>query len=124
MLQLDERDSQILAIRQALWDEVPGPRVGDRVVLPSGEIRRIAHLWAEDFQPTTGPGEGMSFYMFGTGMSYSGGLDRAIPLSALSQVDTVAAASVWFFHHHDVKAHNGVMAFAKVRTFRVEEQNA
>lgn len=117
---LDEKDRAILNVRQTQWDEDDGIRVGDRLILADGSIRRVAHVWNDSVQPTLGAGEGMSFYLSGYSMSFSGGLSSAIPLDRIKKVNGETYGSVWFFHHGEVKAHNGVMALARLRIYKVE----
>ena len=118
---LDEKDTQILKRRQDLWDEDDRIRVGDRLILPNGEERRVAHIWDDGVQPTTSRGEGMCFYLSDYAMSYSGGLDACIPFDKIQRVDGQVDGSVWFFHHGHVAAHNGVLASALLRIYKVVE---
>ncbi|MEH2525842.1 MULTISPECIES: hypothetical protein [unclassified Bradyrhizobium] len=117
MSQLDQRDQNILAARVTAWEGVQGPRVGDYVIMPDGEYRRFTHDWGADIQ-TTCKGASGSFY-FGTGyMDYSGGLDPALLKSRLVPTDEIKPGPVWFFHHNERRAHNGVYALVDCRVYR------
>jgi len=120
--QFDERDAQILKQRIAMWAEIQGPRVGDFVKMKDGTLRRFTHDWGDDIQTTVGPvhpcSGDASFYFGGDYMSFSGSLDHAIPKSSLREIGEQEGGA-WFFHHNEMRAHNGV----SVRVpFRVYEQ--
>jgi hypothetical protein len=53
-------------------------------------------------------------------VSYSGSLDPAIPKDKLTLTDETQEGRVWFFHHDQWQAHNGVNATV---TFRVYNYN-
>jgi hypothetical protein len=41
-------------------------------------------------------------------MEYSGGLESSIPMDKFSRTQETMSAPAWFFHHDDVRAHNGI----------------
>ena len=47
---IDATDSQILANRQAAFDQHPGPRVGDYILFADGVERRISDAWNSNYQ--------------------------------------------------------------------------
>ncbi len=122
---LDERDSQIRAHRLAALDAVPGIRVGDVIVFADGKPRRAAHVWEAypagpgyDAQPAkVQPTTGGSFHLSSGNVSFSGGLDNAVPLDTLTLTGETRDESVWFFHHDRWQAHNGVHTTIPVRVF-------
>lgn len=95
---LDARDEALVARRIELRDAVPTPRVGDALRFPDGELRRISYLWGDGAQ-TTWPKEGGSFYLGGSGCSYSGSLRPCVPLTSLTLTDETLELSAWVFHH-------------------------
>lgn len=115
--ELDERDREILAIRQAIWDRVEGARVGDWCRMPDTSMRRFTHNWGDDLQ-TNSPNYGFGSFYFGKGyMDYSGGLDPAIPRARLHDTGETLPGSAWFFHHNEHRANNGVYFDIPCRVF-------
>jgi hypothetical protein len=119
-MSLDQIDTELFAARVAKFDaRNDGPRVGDFVVMFDGEYRRFTHDWGCDIQTTCkGASFGASFYFGKCGhMDFSGGLDRALPKTSLFLTDEVKSGPVWFFHHDQARAHNGVQAMVDCRVF-------
>jgi hypothetical protein len=124
----DERDVEIARERLAEWNELPGPRVGDWVKMLDGTVRRFTHDWGDEIQTTSAsPGlctvdgpdrESGSFYFHGSGMSFSGGLDRSIPKAGLVETEEVKEGRAWFFHHGHSGAHRGVHFTVPCRVFK------
>lgn len=118
-LALDARDSAILRERYNAFNERPGPRVGDYVRFPDGEVRRFTHDWEEyglqTNTPKFGPG---SFYFSAAGYcDYSGALDPCVKREALTLTDETQDGSVWFFHHDYRTAGGGVTALIPCRVY-------
>lgn len=108
-VEFDERDAELLALRQAARDARaeanPGPMLGDVITYPDGTVERVAHHWGDTVQPSSGQG---SHYMSPTGgVEFSGGLDSGIALAHFTRTGRVEAA-FWFFHHDSSGAHRGV----------------
>ena len=117
--QIDERDKGILAERFGRYLEIDGARVGDWVEMLDGTTRRFTHDWGDGLQVTSGAYPGDSSFYFGRGyVSYSGGLDPAIPRARLVDTGTLKQGAIWFFHHDSHRAHNGVYTTALFRVFR------
>ena len=115
----DARDAEIRAANLAAWNEVEGPRVGDWVWMPDGEMRRFTHHWGDSIQ-TTLPRSGDACFYFGAGyMSFSGGLDRAIPIARIVATDQIRDGAAWFFHHNHATANNGVYFLVPCRVFNI-----
>lgn len=115
----DRRDSEILSRRVFHWNARKGPRVGDYVIMPDATVERFSYDWGKDIQ-TTPAG---AFYLGENGtVSYSGGLNAAIPKANLVLTDETREGQFWFFHHNDSKAHNGVNVKAWCRVFRYDPQ--
>ena len=115
---LDIQDSAILAARQALRDQFEGPRVGDFINMKDGTLRRFTHDWGTAIQVTSTLPGSQRFYLHHNGcLDYSGGLDPAIPKSRLKPIGTTQPGSVWFFHHDQARAHNGVDVTLPCRVF-------
>jgi hypothetical protein len=125
----DEKDAEILARREALYNARPGPRVGDFVFLPGEtEPRRFTHAWDDVIQTTSGPGAGGSFHLgehdsWGAGpheayVSFSGSLARGVSRKCLQETNETKRGGVWFFHHGFSGANRGVDASMDFRVFR------
>lgn len=114
----DMKDQEILAervlARKRQRLKQGGPLVGDLVLLPDGTTGRFSHDWGKDIQ--TSPGG--SFYLGDGYTEFSGGLDKAIPKDKLVDTGNEDLARFWFFHHHEVKAHNGVYFKIPVPVYR------
>jgi len=120
--EFDERDAFILAFRKAELDKREGPRVGDFVRFPGeAELRRFTHDWGDSIQTSDLLFPHGSYYLGEGYVSYSGSLDPSIKKAALTLTDEVREGKVWFFHHDQAKAHNGVSAMV---TFRVYNYTA
>jgi hypothetical protein len=123
---LDERDAAILADRTAALDAVDGPRCGDYLRMPDGELLRVAHVFPADWEDMHGVqpncprhgGEG-SFYLGRGYVSYSGSLDPRIDQDRLTLSDETRNGSAWFFHHDHMQAHNGVTVSIPFRVYDV-----
>ncbi len=123
MPDMDERDHQILAKRQALRNKKKNPRIGDYCLLLDGTLRRFTHNWGDSIQTTPEKQEG-SFYLSDEGLAdYSGGLDRSIPLSRFILTKETKKGNFWFFHHNEYKAHNGVYFELDCRVYQQIENN-
>lgn len=121
MKTFDEKDQSILDQRMKSWDERKGPRVGDWVIMANGEYRRFTHEWPDGLQVGDHPGDCGSFYLGKGHVSYSGGLDRLISTESLELTTEMKDGRFWFFHHHNVEAHNGVWFSAPCRVWRVKK---
>lgn len=103
----DDIDQAILEKRMAERDLIAGPRTGDYVRFPTGEIERFSHDWDDALQ--TSPIRAGSFYLHSHGeASFSGSLNPAIPASSLSLSDENMNGEFWFFHHGSAGADRGV----------------
>lgn len=103
----DARDQEILEKRMVARELIAGPRNGDYVRFPSGEIERFSHNWGDALQ--TSPVRAGSFYLHDHGEgSFSGSLNPAIPASSLSLSDEKMEGGFWFFHHGQAGAGRGV----------------
>lgn len=113
MLELTERDLDILDARTKALNDVAGPRVGDYVEFP-GETRRISHIRdGESFQTS----QGGSYYLGDGWVSFSGGLFTSAPLASLTDTGRRHDGSVWFFHNDWATAGGGVDVIVAFRVF-------
>lgn len=116
----DERDAEILRASTRERDATEGPRVGDFVRMPDGELRRFTHEWDDGFQTTIRANVDTSFYLGRDGrVSFSGSLDRTIARERIEATDETKDGRFWFFHHGEVGAHRGVDAMTPCRVYRV-----
>lgn len=119
----DDRDREILENSIREFDKTEGPRVGDFIDFGDDKLRRFSHDWGDSLQTTDGR-YGWSFYFEGGSISFSGGLDPKIPIEQIERVSGAEGfrfGNVWFFHHKDVCAHNGVGAKVLFRVFRLKQ---
>lgn len=113
--QFDEKDQQIVDRRLAQHDLIDGPRMGDYVLFPTGELERFSHDWGDDLQ--TSPSG--SFHLYEGGMSSlsCGGLNPATPRDRLSLTDKTLPGTFWIFHHGQSGAHRAVYFRIPCRLF-------
>lgn len=112
----DAKDVEILAKREREWNERQGPRVGDFVQI--GErLGRFSHDWGSTGLQWSECG---SFYLGGSWVEFSGGLNPTIPREKLTQTDRTQDGTFWFFHHAQSGAHRGVGCRIPCRVFRAQ----
>lgn len=120
--QFDERDTQILAVRELAFNEMLGPRVGDFLVTPDGMLR-FTYDWGDSIQTTVRPSHpcngDASFYLSEGHVSFSGSLDHSVPKEFLRDTGKTESGSFWFFHHNDFCAENGVYFKIPCRVFEM-----
>ena len=117
----DIRDASMLAERQAARDALGAvatlPLVGDLVDMPDGTTRRVTRVGSTTIQLTQ-PDLDASFYLGASGLcDFSGALDFGHPIAAFTRDDR-STAPVWFFHHGEVRAHNGVHCVVTVTRWK------
>ena len=110
----DAPDDAILTARQAAFDAISGPRVGDRILMLDGTEQRFSHRWDDGMQTSRGG----SFYLGNGYLSFSGSLYPTVPFDKLVETNMTEMASAWFFHHDHHTAHNGVDVRIRVRVYR------
>jgi len=120
---MDKLDS----INQAIFDErlelfaaVSGPRVGDFVIFPDGEYRRLTDDWGNHGVQTTCKGNTGSFYFAGRFMDYSGALAPLIPKPCLLLTDETREGPAWFFSHNEWRAHNRASVMVPCRVYQYQ----
>jgi hypothetical protein len=122
-----DRNPQILAQRQAEYNKIEGPRLGDFLQLPDGTVTRLA-IDCEPFGPThkqfqTGHARG-SFYFSGGSVSYSGTLDLGVMIEK-AELELVPDQSmngeVWIFDQGEVGPHRSVYFPIPFRVFKMRE---
>lgn len=115
--EIDERDQALLAQRIAAMDACPGPRVGDVVRFADGVTRRISYDWSE-WDGGLQTSDSGSYHLSASGhVSMSGSLFGTVPAESLTESGETMQAPVWFFHHDQAKAHNGVDVMVAFRVF-------
>lgn len=119
----DARDEELRQQGLAYWNDVEGPRVGDYVRMPSGEIERISTKTSTHFQVAE-PRFGASYYWAWWYCSFSGGHKPVLhKLSALVFTGTTHDGDVWVFHHDQAGAHRGVSCTIPSRLWHLAETN-
>jgi hypothetical protein len=111
----DERDQQIAEEKIKAYDEIPGPRVGDFIILPNGKYQRFSHEWPDQIQTCD---EG-SFYLGKGYASMSGGLDPGYKKEEIIPTEQIRTGHFWFFHHDDACGSNSVGLKMDCRVFMV-----
>jgi len=104
---MNERDTAILAERQAQFLARKAPKAGDVIRFNDGKTARMAHVWADSIQPTISIRSGC-FYLGGSYMEYSGGLESGIPMDKFTRTEETTEAPAWFFRNDHATAHNGI----------------
>ena len=117
---LDSLDATILATRLAAWNVRRGPRIGDKIIMSDGSIRRLAHDSGSKMQTTsrTQPGD-QSFYLGHGYCSFSGSLGEVIAKDELQDTGLTEDGAVWFFHHDRAVAFNAVHATIPCRLYKM-----
>ena len=115
MVRPDAKDQEILDERVNAWDKREGPRVGDYLILPSGEVHRFSHDWGDGLQHS----KGGSWYLGKGYQDFSGGLEPMISKQNMKQVNELRPGQVWFFHWDHWAAHNAVFASVQCRVFEL-----
>lgn len=117
-------NSEILAKRTAKFEARPGIREGDFVRTSDGEYIRICAIWdfgSADQTPhvqTTNGRFGASYHLDEEGyLSFSGGLDRGLPMHLLRPTGEQRDGSCWFFDRGVPRAHAGVDVTIPCRVF-------
>ena len=120
MMEFDERDAEILATREQLFNQVDGPRVGDFLRVADGMLR-FTHDWDDSIQTTVKPGHSCygdaSFYLSDGYVSFSGSLDPAIDKMKLKDTGEKQKGGFWFFHHNFPGGGRGVHFEMTCRVF-------
>ena len=117
----DEKDAEILKIRQALFEAHNTPQVGDFVDFADGKTHRISYIWDNDgLAQTSDESCGMSFYLDHGYATYSGGLFRGVSVYDLELSKEKRNGRFWFFHHDWAEAHNGVDCQIPCRVWKCE----
>lgn len=115
---LDDKDRAILANAIACREERRGPRMGDYVLFPTGEVERISHIFDNHVQ--TSPSG--SFAMCSEGfMEFSGGLNPGVSKASLTLVLADIPGLAWIFHHGVVGPHRRVDVQIPCRAFLTTE---
>ena len=112
---LDSRDQEILAVAFSSREKIEGPRIGDFVHFPSGELERFSHDWDDGMQ--TSPGGSFVLGSSGRASLSCGGLNPVTPLNELIPTLALLPGSFWFFHHGVAGAGRGVNFIVPCRVF-------
>lgn len=114
--QFDDKDQAIADRRQAQRDQFDGPRMGDYVLFPTGELERFSHDWGDELQ--TSPSGAFHMYEGGDTQMTCGGLHPATPRDQLVLAEQSLPGTFWFFHHGEVGAGRGVYFRMPCRLYR------
>jgi hypothetical protein len=111
----DNVDNGIALERLNAYNRDQSPRVGDYVIMPTGEYQRFSYKWDDIIQTCYGG----SFYLGHGYASMSGSLEPGIKLDKLVLTNEKKTGSFWFFHHDWQCAHNGVGVKTELRVYKV-----
>jgi hypothetical protein len=111
----DNIDNGIALERLHRYNRDQSPRVGDYVIMPTGEYQRFSYKW-DDIIQTCHSG---SFYLGNGYSSMSGSLEPGIKLDELVLTQEKREGCFWFFHHDWSCAHNGIGIKTKLRVYKV-----
>lgn len=116
------RNAEILAEREAEYNSIAGPRVGDFLRKPDGTYDRFTYEWPNsDKMQAGGSAMHWGYYLGGSYISYSGSLNAGVKISDLLQTDEKKDGLVWFFHDNWATANNGVSYPMAFRVFTLKE---
>lgn len=103
---LDATDKELVGKRIAARAQIIGPRIGDYVYFPTGELERFSRDGGASFQTS----DSGAFFLDTSGKAdlTCGGLSPWTPRDQLKLTDVVLPGSFWFFHHDVVGAGRGV----------------
>ena len=113
------RQYNVLAKWVALFNEKTGPRVGDFVELPTGELRRFCYDLGDEIQITPHEHCG-SFNIDGGNCDYSGSLEPPIKKAGLRFSHSYKLGRVWFFKDGFAAAHAGIDAEIPCKVFKYD----
>lgn len=116
MKQLDERDTAIREERIAAREAYEGPRVGDFILLEDERTLRFSHDHGEDYGLQVSEGGLYYLNQFGS-LSFSGGLEPAIPYAHIQESSKERDGACWFFSHDHAMKDNGVHTVIPCRVF-------
>jgi len=103
--------------REKMYNEIPGPRVGDWVREPDGRMTRITHIWPDHVQ--TGGAKYGQYYMGDGYIAYSGSLDDGFKKHRLKSLGYKRDGKIWFFKNDYRTADNAVDYMMKFRVYEV-----
>lgn len=114
---LDERNQAIaaetIAARESLSDR---PRIGDFVLMPSGQMQRCAHGWDDGMQTC----DGGSFHVSRSGnASMSGSLHGSQLWEYFQPTEETKPGRFWFFSHGMAGAGRGVDFWMPCRVYKL-----
>ena len=109
-------NKQILRKRMFDFDGKEGPRVGDYLIRLDGSITRLTYDWGDAIQ--TGGHQYGQYYLGEGYLSYSGGLDKAVPKANMVLESGTKPGKVWFFDKDVHRAHNAVEFEVPMRIYK------
>jgi hypothetical protein len=98
--------------RMEKYNQIKGPRVGDYLRIGEKYVR-FSHDWGDKIQTS----KGGSFYLGDGYISFSGGLDPAIPKAELKDTGETRTGYIWVFKKDWWAANNGCDFEREFRVF-------
>lgn len=115
---LDERNRAELAlIESAHAAFTEGPRIGDFVIMPNGNLERCCNANSHGMQTTYGGSFSISK---GGQASYSGSLNKSRLWEYFKDTGETKRGKFWFFSHGIAGAGRGVECYLTCRVYRLE----
>ncbi len=121
---MDEADSAIIAERTALMDKDTGLRQGDWIEFACGTVRRVSNVYhaAGEFTEKFQTSSSGSWHIDHNGYVSMSGALHGLNESAALILSGIRSGGVWFFHHGEMRAHNGVDTEIVFRVYKSSEE--
>lgn len=94
---LDAIDEKMRQNRMNARDTIEGPRIGDYIRFPCGQLERFSHNWGDGFQTSLGGNTILNAN--GYASFTNGGLNPIVPREEMTPTDELKDGVFWFFHH-------------------------
>ena len=119
--QFDVTDQAILDQILPVRDLIQGPRLGDYVRFPAGQLERFSYSFGAKLQ-TSPDWAGSYFLLSSGGASFSGSLNPLISLDSITLTAEVMDGQFWFFHHGQAGCGRGVYFLIPCRLYVTAEE--
>lgn len=122
---LDEKDTAILAERQAAILAESRIKQGDFIRFNDGVVMVVAHVWRDknDNPKSIQPARGGSLYLGNGYMEFSGSPESGIDYSHFRATDETISGECWFFHHNYATAGGGIEVTASRHVWECDTES-
>jgi|WetSurMetagenome_2_1015567.scaffolds.fasta_scaffold542933_2 hypothetical protein len=117
-IELDAINLKLIELREANYNRISSPRVGDYIVMKDKSLQRFSHEWEDGLQTTDGR-FGCSFHMFSNGgVSFSGGLNPTVKFENIQLLSGDLHFGLFWMFDHDISGAGREINFSiAVRTY-------